>query len=185
MNINPAFGTFTETTTRELIRPMFSDLVSLTAAEAIGQPLREGGFCCIRQPEAAGWGPGPRSSPPTTMPWEAAAGGAAGGGTARQGAAGRGAAGKSGDRAAGDFAAGGGAGAAPDLARAGAGGSGSSLSAGSESGAGVDELSAHMAYLAFKSSHRKKYEKKQGAESAKPLWRTPLAVEDSAAEATV
>jgi len=36
----------------------------------------------------------------------------------------------------------------------------------------MDELSAHMVYMAFKKSHRKRYEKKQGAESAKPLWRT-------------
>jgi hypothetical protein len=56
----------------------------------------------------------------------------------------------------------------------------SGRSVGSEAGLGVGELSAHMAYMAFKSSHRKRYEKKQGAESAKPLWRTPMAVEDSA-----
>jgi hypothetical protein len=175
VNINPAFGTFSETTVRELIRPMFSDLVSLTAAEAMGEPVREGGFCCIRRAEAVVPGSGAQASPAVTMPPGAAA-------DADTGQCGAVAQDEESGCIAGGDAAGGGRGATHNLTgtcRATVNSSG--LSLGREGGAGVDELSAHMAYMAFKSSHRKRYEKKQGAESAKPLWRTPPAVEDFAA----
>ena len=146
VNINPAFGTFTKATQSELIRPMFRDLVSLVALPAIGVPARCGGFHCVRRAaEISASAPSPDASLPQRK----------GAGEEPIGS------GVDADVAMSDKC-------EPTCE------TGASCGAPDGASLAVDDLSAHMAYMAFKKSHRKRYEKKQGAQSALPLWRTAI-----------
>ena len=53
VNVNPAFGVFTERTEELLVRPMFQDLLTLCALPAAGLPSYAGRFRRVR---AAGFG---------------------------------------------------------------------------------------------------------------------------------
>jgi len=52
VNINPAFGTFLESTCCELVRPMFADLLRLCVVSSSTNAPQAGGFRCVRQPDA-------------------------------------------------------------------------------------------------------------------------------------
>ena len=52
VNINPAFGTFTDATVAELMRPLWADLLALCVLPAAGAAPRAGGFRRLRPPWA-------------------------------------------------------------------------------------------------------------------------------------
>lgn len=139
VNINPAFGAFSEATQAALVRPLFADLAALVLLPAAGEPPRAGRF---RQIRAAGQGAA------ATVAGSVAdgEGGGEAGGSGGSGGAGADSAGGS-DRKGGSGAGGGGVGLPPKA---------------------VDDLAAHTAYMLFKKSHRKRYERQP---KPSPLWR--------------